>query len=173
MAQAKDPGAAGEKKGDMRIDTKLVRELAELLSENSLTEIAVEDGDRRITVKREAPAMISAAAAAPVYTATAAPALSAPPMHAKEDLGTPATAEDAGGNAVKSPMVGTAFLSPEPGAAPFIEVGKTVKAGDTLLIVEAMKVMNPITAPEAGTIKKVMISDGQPVEFDQPLVIIG
>ena len=173
MAQAKDPGAAGEKKGDMRIDTKLVRELAELLSENSLTEIAVEDGDRRITVKREAPAMVSAAAA-PVYTAAAAPALSAPPMHAKEDLGTPAApAEDAGGNAVKSPMVGTAFLSPEPGAAPFIEVGKTVKAGDTLLIVEAMKVMNPITAPEAGTIKKVMISDGQPVEFDQPLVIIG
>jgi acetyl-CoA carboxylase biotin carboxyl carrier protein len=174
MAQAKDPGAAGEKKGDMRIDTKLVRELAELLSENSLTEIAVEDGDRRITVKREAPAMISAAAAAPVYTAAAAPALSAPPMHAKEDLGAPAApTEDAGGNAVKSPMVGTAFLSPEPGAAPFVEVGKTVKAGDTLLIVEAMKVMNPITAPEAGTIKKVMISDGQPVEFDQPLVIIG
>jgi acetyl-CoA carboxylase biotin carboxyl carrier protein len=151
MAQAKDPGAAGEKKGDMRIDTKLVRELAELLSENSLTEIAVEDGDRRITVKREAPAMISAAAAAPVYTAAAAPALSAPPMHAKEDLG----------------------ASPDPGAAPDIEVGKTVKAGDTLLIVEAMKVMNPITAPEAGTVKKVMISDGQPVEFDQPLVIIG
>ena len=70
-------------------------------------------------------------------------------------------------------MVGTAFLSPEPGAAAFIEVGKAVKAGDTLLIVEAMKVMNPITAPSAGTIKKIMVSDAQPVEFDQPLVIIG
>jgi acetyl-CoA carboxylase biotin carboxyl carrier protein len=74
---------------------------------------------------------------------------------------------------VKSPMVGTAFLSPEPGAKPFIEVGTAVKAGDTLLIVEAMKVMNPITAPEGGVIKKIMISDGQPVEFDQPLVVIG
>ena len=77
------------------------------------------------------------------------------------------------GKTVKSPMVGTAFLSAEPGAKPFVEVGKTVKAGDTLLIVEAMKVMNPITAPEGGVIKKILISDGQPVEFDQPLVIIG
>jgi len=102
-----------------------------------------------------------------------ASALSAPPMQAKEDLGTEAPAEDLGGTAVKSPMVGTAYLSPEPGANAFIAVGKPVKAGDTLLIVEAMKVMNPITAPAAGTIKKIMISDGQPVEFDQPLVIIG
>jgi acetyl-CoA carboxylase biotin carboxyl carrier protein len=70
-------------------------------------------------------------------------------------------------------MVGTAYLSPEPGGAPFMEVGKAVKAGDTLLIVEAMKVMNPITAPEGGVVKKVLIADGQPVEFDQPLVIIG
>ena len=70
-------------------------------------------------------------------------------------------------------MVATAFLSPEPGAAAFIEVGKSVKAGDTLLIVEAMKVMNPITAPTAGTIKKIMVADAQPVEFDQPLVVIG
>jgi len=172
MAEAKDSAASGAKKGDMRIDTKLVRELAELLSANSLTEIEVEDGDRRIKVKREAPTLVSAAAA-PVHTMAAAPALSAPPMHGKEDLGAPPAPEETGGNAVKSPMVGTAFLSPEPGAAPFIEVGKAVKAGDTLLIVEAMKVMNPITAPEAGTVKKVMISDGQPVEFDQPLVVIG
>jgi acetyl-CoA carboxylase biotin carboxyl carrier protein len=93
-------------------------------------------------------------------------------MHAKEDVGA-APAEEVSGTTVKSPMVGTAYLSPEPSAAPFIEVGKPVKAGDTLLIVEAMKVMNPITAPEGGTVKKVLISDGQPVEFDQPLVIIG
>jgi acetyl-CoA carboxylase biotin carboxyl carrier protein len=169
MAQAKDPIAAGEKKGEMRIDTDLVRELAELLTANALTEIEVEDGDRRIKVKREAPSVLGAAAApAPV----AAPALTAPPMAAKEDLGAEA-AEDVGGMTVKSPMVGTAFLSPEPGAGPFVEVGKAVKAGDTLMIIEAMKVMNPITAPEGGTVKKVMISDGQPVEFDQPLVIIG
>ena len=161
----------GAKNGDMRIDPALVRELAQLLSDNELTEIEVQDGERRIKVSREPATVIGAAPAAAPAAIPAAPALSAPPMHAKEDIGAPA--EEVAGHAVKSPMVGTAFLSPEPGAAPFIEVGKTVKAGDTLLIVEAMKVMNPITAPEAGTVKKVMISDGQPVEFDQPLVVIG
>lgn len=170
MAQPKDPAGSG--KDGMRIDPALVRELAELLSANELTEIEVEDGERRIRVKREAPAMI-AAAAAPTYAApAAAPALSAPPMHAKEDIGE-AAAEEISGTTVKSPMVGTAFMAPEPSAAPFIEVGKPVKAGDTLLIVEAMKVMNPITAPEGGVIKKIMVADAQPVEFDQPLVIIG
>lgn len=159
----------GEKSGAMRIDPSLVRELAELLHSNELTEIEVEDGDRRIKVKREPAAVV--AAAAPL--AAVAPALTAPPMHAKEDVGSQPAAEEAAGNAVKSPMVGTAYLSPEPSANPFIEVGKPVKAGDTLCIVEAMKVMNPITAPEGGVIKKIMISDGQPVEFDQPLVIIG
>jgi acetyl-CoA carboxylase biotin carboxyl carrier protein len=154
----------------MRIDPKLVRELANLLTENELTEIEVADGDRRIKVKREPAAVIGAPAAAPA--AAAAPALSAPPMHGKEDVGAQ-PAEEVAGNTIKSPMVGTAFLSPEPGAAAFMEVGKPVKAGDTLLIVEAMKVMNPITAPEGGVVKKILIADGQPVEFDQPLVIIG
>src|SRR5439155_26473017 len=101
-----------------------------------------------------------------------APALSAPPMHGKEDIGA-APVDEVSGTTVKSPMVGTAYMSAEPSAAPFIEVGKPVKAGDTLLIVEAMKVMNPITAPEGGVIKKIMVADAQPVEFDQPLVIIG
>jgi len=110
--------------------------------------------------------------AAPAMTA-AAPALSAPPMHGKEDIGSEPAVEEVSGTTVKSPMVGTAFMSPEPNAAPFIEVGKAVKAGDTLLIVEAMKVMNPITAPEGGVVKKIMVADAQPVEFDQPLVIIG
>jgi acetyl-CoA carboxylase biotin carboxyl carrier protein len=171
MAQPKDPAGAGEK-GSMRIDPALVRELAELLTANELTEIEVEDGDRRIKVKREAPAIVGAAAAPAFAPAAVAPALTAPPMHAREDVGA-APAEEVSGTTIKSPMVGTAYLSPEPSAAPFIEVGKAVKAGDTLLIVEAMKVMNPITAPEGGTVKKVLISDGQPVEFDQPLVIIG
>ncbi len=166
MPQSKDAGP-GEK-GAMRIDTRLVRELAELLAKNELTEIEVADGDRRIKVAREAAPVIGAAPAAAV-----APALTAPPMHAKEDIGTEPAAEVVTGTTVKSPMVGTAFMSPEPGAAPFIEVGKPVKAGDTLCIVEAMKVMNPITAPEGGTIKKIMVADAQPVEFDQPLVIIG
>ena len=155
----------GAKNGDMRIDPALVRELAELLTDNELTEIEVEDGDRRIKVQR-GPAAVIGAAPAP-----AAPALSGPPAHAKEDLAAPE--EDVSGKTVKSPMVGTAYLSPQPGAAPFVNVGDAVKAGDTLLIVEAMKVMNPITAPEGGIVKKILVSDGQPVEFDQPLVVIG
>jgi acetyl-CoA carboxylase biotin carboxyl carrier protein len=164
MAQAKDPAGSGDKSA-MRIDPQLVRELAELLTSNGLTEIEVQDGDRRIKVGRGAAPTMAAPAGA------VAPALTAPPMHAKEDVGE--ASEEVSGTTVKSPMVGTAFLSPEPGAEPFIEVGKPIKAGDTLLIVEAMKVMNPITAPEGGVVKKVLISDGQPVEFDQPLVIIG
>jgi acetyl-CoA carboxylase biotin carboxyl carrier protein len=173
MAQPKDPSGSGDK-GAMRIDPKLVRELANLLTDNELTEIEVADGDRRIKVKRETPAMIAAAhmgAAIAPAAPQPAPALSGPPMHAKEDIG--ATEEEVSGHTVKSPMVGTAYLSPEPGANAFIEVGAPVKAGDTLLIVEAMKVMNPITAPEGGVVKKILIADGQPVEFDQPLVIIG
>ena len=161
----------GDKSGGMRIDPSLVRELAELLHTNELTEIEVEDGDRRIRVKREAPAIVAGvAAAAPIATS---PALSAPPMHGRENIGAAPAEEEVTGNTVKSPMVGTAYLSPEPSAPAFMEVGKPVKAGDTLLIVEAMKVMNPITAPEGGIVKKILISDGQPVEFDQPLVIIG
>ena len=164
MPPPKDPAGA-----EMRINPTLVRELAELLTANELTEIEVEDGERRIKVKREPPMLVGTAQAAPT---TVAAALAAPPMHAREDLPS-AQVEEAAGNSVKSPMVGTAFLSPEPGAKPFVEVGSAVKAGDTLLIVEAMKVMNPITAPEGGVIKQIMISDGQPVEFDQPLMIIG
>jgi acetyl-CoA carboxylase biotin carboxyl carrier protein len=160
----------GAKDGDMRIDPALVRELAQLLTDNELTEIEVQDGERRIKVSREPAAIIGAAPAAAPSLA-AAPALSAPPMHGKEDIGAPE--EEVAGHTVKSPMVGTAFLSPEPGAKPFVEAGDTVKAGDTLLIVEAMKVMNPITAPEGGIVKKLMVADGQPVEFDQPLVVIG
>jgi acetyl-CoA carboxylase biotin carboxyl carrier protein len=164
-----ETGKGGAEKGaSMRVDTALVRELAELLSENELTEIEVEDGDRKIRVKRE----VTAVAAAPAALAAApmAPALTAPPMHAKEDVGS--QDGEVAGEAVKSPMVGTAYLSSEPGAKPFVEVGQSVKAGDTLCIVEAMKVMNPITAPGPGVIKKIMVSDGQPVEFDQPLVVL-
>jgi acetyl-CoA carboxylase biotin carboxyl carrier protein len=161
MAQSPKPA----KNGDMRIDPALVRELARLLTDNELTEIEVQDGERRIKVSRDLP-MIGAAP-----HATAAPALSAPPRHAKEDLG--AQEQEVAGDAVKSPMVGTAFLSAEPGGKPFVEVGDAVKAGDTLCIVEAMKVMNPITTPNAGVVRKIMVADAQPVEFDQPLLIIG
>jgi acetyl-CoA carboxylase biotin carboxyl carrier protein len=164
MAQSPKPA----NNGDMRIDPSLVRDLAQLLTDNELTEIEVQDGERRIKVSREpAPIFSAPAMAAPA----SAPVLSAPPMHAKEDIG--AAEEEVAGTSVKSPMVGTAFLSPEPGGKPFIEVGKAVKAGDTLLIVEAMKVMNPITAPAGGVVKKIMVADAQPVEFDQPLIVIG
>jgi acetyl-CoA carboxylase biotin carboxyl carrier protein len=162
----------GAKDGDMRIDPALVRELAQLLTDNELTEIEVQDGERRIKVSREPAAIIGAAPmAAPTLAHAHAPALSAPPMHGKEDIG--AAEEEVAGHTVKSPMVGTAYLSPEPGSKQFVDVGDAVKAGDTLLIVEAMKVMNPITAPEGGIVKKLMVADGQPVEFDQPLVVIG
>jgi acetyl-CoA carboxylase biotin carboxyl carrier protein len=162
-----ETGKGGADKGAaMRIDTALVRELAELLSANDLNEIEVADGDRKIKVRRDAP---TAFVAAPAPAATSAPASS--PAPAAAPAATPQ--EDVGGEPVKSPMVGTAFLSPEPGAKPFVAVGQSIKAGDTLLIVEAMKVMNPITAPKAGTVKKIMVSDGQPVEFDQPLLVLG
>jgi len=153
--------SAGSKSG-MNIDTSLVRELAELLNETGLTEIEVEDDDRKIRVARG-----GAVAAAPVMAPPAAPA--AAPAAAPEAA--PSTDDHAG--AFKSPMVGTAYLAPEPGAANFIKVGDSVSESDTLLIVEAMKVMNPITADKAGTIKAILVENAQPVEFDQPLVVIG
>ena len=163
-----ETGKGGADKGaSMRVDTALVRELAELLSSNDLNEIEVEDGERKIKVRRDAP---TAYVAAPAPVAAAAPAAAAA---ASPDVAAVTPQEDVGGEAVKSPMVGTAFLSPEPGAKPFIAIGQPVKAGDTLLIVEAMKVMNPITAPKAGTVKKINVTDGQPVEFDQSLVVLG
>lgn len=155
-----------KRKSGMNIDIALVRELAELLSETGLTEIEVEDDDRKIRVARgqmTVSAPVVTAAPAPAAPAAAAPAPSAPEPAAGPDLA----------NAVKSPMVGTCYLAPEPGATNFVAVGKAVKEGDTLLIVEAMKVMNPITAPRAGTVTAILVDNAQPVEFDQPLVVIS
>ncbi|MCJ8157152.1 acetyl-CoA carboxylase biotin carboxyl carrier protein [Sphingomonas sp. LaA6.9] len=147
----------------MQVDPALVRQLAELLDDTQLTEIEVQDGERRIRVARN---VTVAAAAAPAFAApAAAPVAAAAPADA------PAAAP-AHANAIKSPMVGTCYLAPEPGANDFISIGSTVKAGDTLLIVEAMKVMNPITAPSAGKVTAILVGNGQPVEFDQPLVVI-
>lgn len=157
-----------EKSEGMRIDPKLVRELAALLTDNELTEIEVADGDRRIKVCREPAAVFSAPAATP------GPAPAAPSQAASsKPADAPATPEPVAGTQVKSPMVGTAYMSAEPGGKAFIGVGDKVKAGDTLLIVEAMKVMNPITAPTAGTVSAILVSDAQPVEFDQVLVVIA
>lgn len=129
----------------------------------------MQDGERRIVVKRQL-ATSYVAAPAPAAPAVAGPAASAPPVPltaAQEEV---AAANHPG--AVKSPMVGTVYLSGEPGAPPFVSVGQQVSAGETLVIVEAMKVMNPITAPKAGTVRQILVMDVQPVEYDQPLVIV-
>lgn len=159
--------AKKDSNGSMNVDLDIVRELAGILDGASLSEIEVEDGDRKIRVSRGggAPAAVQAVAAplpAPSPAAAAAPVTSA----------TPAPADDQAG-AQKSPMVGTAYLAPDPDAANFISVGDTVATGDTLLIIEAMKVMNPIQAESAGTVKAILVENGQPVEFDQPLVVIA
>ncbi|MCL6249479.1 acetyl-CoA carboxylase biotin carboxyl carrier protein [Altererythrobacter sp. KTW20L] len=153
------------RKSAMNIDAALVRELADMLAETGLTEIEVEDGDRKIRVSRGAVAAATPVAATPVAVAApaAAPAPAAPAADAGPDVS----------KAIRSPMVGTAYLLPEPGAAAYVKTGDAVKAGDTLLIVEAMKVMNPITAPRDGTVGAILIENGQPVEYDQPLVVIS
>ncbi len=153
----------GEKADNMAIDSALVRELAELLAETGLSEIEVEDGDRKIRVARQltaAPVAHQVALAAHAPAPVATPAAAAAPAEAPTD-------------AVKSPMVGTCYLAAEPGTPNFISVGKTVKEGDTLLIIEAMKVMNPIVAPTSGTVTAILVENAQPVEFDQPLVVIA
>jgi len=152
-----------EKAGQMQVDIALVRQLAKLLNDTGLTEIEVEADDRKIRVARtmQGASVTMAAPAAPV--AVAAPA----PLAAPVDV---APADHPG--AVKSPMVGTAYLAASPEAAPFVSVGDVVKDGDTLIIIEAMKVMNPITATRGGKVTQILIANGQPVEFDQPLVVI-
>jgi acetyl-CoA carboxylase biotin carboxyl carrier protein len=146
------------------MDTEFIRKLAKLLEETNLGEIEMADGDRKIRVARAA----VAAAPAPAATATmaAAPAAAA--------TAAPTAAADAAKNpgAVKSPMVGTAYLLPEPGKPPFVHIGDKVVAGQTLLIIEAMKTFNPIKAPKAGVLKQILIDNAQPVEFGEPLMIV-
>jgi len=159
--------ADDNKQGAMHVDIELVRQLAAVLDETQLTEIEVEDGERRVRVARTVTAAPAVQYAAPPAAAAPAPVAAAP---AAAETGAPAPA--AAANAVKSPMVGTAYLKPNPEAKAFVGVGDRVSAGDTLLIIEAMKVMNPIQAPAAGTVKAILVENGQPVEFDQPLVVV-
>jgi acetyl-CoA carboxylase biotin carboxyl carrier protein len=160
-ASPKEPTAPKEKPADER---ELIRELAMLLDETNLTEIEIERAGLRLRVARN----ISIAAAAPVAyqpaPVAAAPA-SAPVAATSADI-----SKHPG--AVPSPMVGTAYLASEPGAKPFIDVGSKVKVGDTLIIIEAMKTMNQIPSTRAGTVTQILVEDGQPVEFGEPLVII-
>ncbi|WGM39218.1 acetyl-CoA carboxylase biotin carboxyl carrier protein [Caulobacter sp. NIBR1757] len=151
------------------IDTRTVRKLADILKSTGLTEIEVERGDLRIRVAREitvsaAPQQAYAAAPAPAPMAAPAPVAVAAPVEAA-----PAARK---GDEVKSPMVGTVYLQPQPGSPAFIKVGDKVGEGQTLLIVEAMKTMNPIPAPRAGVVVEILVGDAQPVEFGQPLVIL-
>lgn len=149
------------------VDQQLIRELATILNDTNLTEIEVEQDDLRIRVaKQGAVAMQSYAAPAP---AAPAPAPAAPAAAAAEEA-TKSPADSK--NAVPSPMVGTAYKSPAPGANAFIEVGQSVKEGQTLLIIEAMKTMNQIPAPRSGTVTAILFEDAQPVEFGEPLVVI-
>ncbi|MDG2495474.1 MAG: acetyl-CoA carboxylase biotin carboxyl carrier protein [Alphaproteobacteria bacterium] len=147
-------------------DKKTIKELADLLADTGLSEIEVETGEVRIRVARQSSAVNAVMpAAAPVAMAAPAPATPAPAA-----AEAPAASDLAG--ALKSPMVGTAYLSPEPGAANFVKVGDTVSQGQTLLIVEAMKTMNPIAATKAGKITQIIVGNEQPVEFDEVLMII-
>ena len=149
------------KAGGMQVDTDLVRELAAMLNDTGLSEIEVEDGERKIRVSRTMTAAPMQFAPTPV---AAAPAQAA--VHSEAPKPTTAA------NALKSPMVGTAYLTPDPEAPAFVAIGQQVKAGDTVLIIEAMKVMNPIIAANAGTVTAIYVESGQPVEFDQPLMVI-
>ena len=142
------------------IDSRLVRKMADILTETGLTEIEVEHGGLRIKVARNVTAAAVTYAAPAAY---AAPATAAPAVEA---------AAPQRGDVVKSPMVGTVYLQPSPDAEPFVKVGDKVEEGATLLIVEAMKTMNPIPAPRSGRVIEILVGDAQPVEFGEPLVVI-
>jgi len=149
--------AAGKAKATPDIDAAAIRELAELLNETGLTEIEIEQGGARLRVARQVSGQIVTTAAA------------APPALAAEVSATKGPAP----GAVPSPMVGTVYVAPEPGKPPFVKVGDKVQEGDTLLIVEAMKTMNPILAPRGGTVTEICVHDAEPVEFGQTLLVIS
>jgi acetyl-CoA carboxylase biotin carboxyl carrier protein len=146
------------------VDQELIRELAQLLTETGLTEIEIDREGMRVRVARQlGPALAAAPATAGSRSTTA-------PAQAEPDAGEPDPAKHPG--CVRSPMVGVAYLAPEPGAAPFVGVGARVSQGQTLLIIEAMKTMNHIPAPKAGVVTRILVGNSQPVEFGEPLVII-
>ena len=145
----------------LELDEDLVRKLSELLNEMGLTEIEYEYGEHRIRVARGGTTYAAVQPAAPVPVDAAA----APAPGAGDGDAVPA-------NAITAPMVGTVYMAPEPGATPFVSVGDTVKQGETLLIIEAMKVMNQIPSPRSGRVAEIMIEEGQPVEYGEPLLVI-
>jgi acetyl-CoA carboxylase biotin carboxyl carrier protein len=148
----------------LNVDTSLIETLAELLQRTGLTEIEISEGDARIRVAREQPSTVAHVAHAP------RPAPAAAPVQVAE----PAVREAAESHpgAVRAPMVGTVYLTPEPGAQPFVSLGDEIREGQTLLIIEAMKVMNPIRAPRAGRLAQLLVNSGDPVEYGELLMII-
>ena len=161
-----------EVRGFLNVDTALIEKLAELLQRTGLTEIELSEGEARIRVAKQlAPIAANATLqAAPAVAAAPAPAPQAAPAAVETPAASAADANHPG--AVRAPMVGTVYLTPEPGADPFVSVGSEVSEGQTLLIVEAMKVMNPIRAPRSGRLVSVMVTNGDPVEYDELLLII-
>jgi acetyl-CoA carboxylase biotin carboxyl carrier protein len=155
-------------------DEDLVRRLSHLLKETDLSEIEYETKDQRIRVARQvqAPTVQAAVPSAGAAQQQAAPAQGGGQEAAAPKPGPEATAEQVPPGAVTSPMVGTVYVAPDPSSAPFVQVGDQVSEGDTLMIIEAMKVMNPLPAPRAGTVTQILITDGQPVEFGEPLLVL-
>ncbi len=151
------------------VDQQLIRELANILDETRLTEIEVEDNGMRIRVARQSSVIQTTV---PAFASGQAPAGPAAAGQAPIQEQASAQALEDAKNAVPSPMVGTAYRAPAPGAQPFIEVGQSVEKGQTLLIIEAMKTMNQIPSPRAGVVKSILVEDGQPVEYGEPLVVI-
>lgn len=149
-----------------QIDDALIRKLAELLDETGLTEIEFAEGDKRLRVAKTVNQTVTASTPSVVQVAAEAPQAAATGAEAPAGGGTP-------DGAVTSPMVGTVYLAPEPGAPNFVKVGDSVSEGQTLLIVEAMKVMNPIRAQRSGTVKQILVDDAQPVEFGEVLLVVA
>ncbi len=155
--------------GKLEVDEDLLKRLADILDSTGLTEIEVASGEERVRVAKQQAVVQAVADAAPALSA-AAPRPSADPA-AAETLQSCSPAQPTG--LVVSPMVGTAYLAPSPNAEPFVKLGDEVSEGQTLMIVEAMKVMNNLPSPHAGTVKDILISDGQPVEYGEPLIVIA
>jgi acetyl-CoA carboxylase biotin carboxyl carrier protein len=151
---------------DFDLDEDLVKRLSALLHETDLSEIEYETGGHRIRVARQIQQTATVAAAPAAPAGAPERATSAPQPHPE------ASSEPVPPGSIVSPMVGTVYIAPEPGAAPYIQPGDRVSEGDTLLIIEAMKVMNPLPAPRAGTVSRIMVTDGQPVEYGEPLLVI-
>jgi len=149
------------------MDTRTIQKLIQLIEKSSVTEIEIREGEEYVRISRASGLTMVAAPPVAMHAPVAAHAAPAPVAAA------PAAASEPSGHLVRSPMVGTFYRSPSPGSAAFVQVGQTVKAGDVICIVEAMKMMNHIEADAAGTITAILAEDGQPVEFDQPLVSIG